>query len=98
VGSSDFEKGSLAVSCLEAELLFCCARISSDPDRAAQLRALLHQDLNWASLLRIADRHGVVPLLFWHLSKTSPEGVPTTVLDQLRADFQANNLRNLSLT
>jgi hypothetical protein len=98
VGSSDFDKDSLAVSCLEAELLFCCSPISSDSDRAAQLRALLNEDLDWASLLRIAHRHGVVPLLFWHLSKTSPEGVPTTVLDRLRADFHANNLRNLSLT
>jgi hypothetical protein len=82
----------------ETELLLCCARLSSDSNRAEQLRALLHKDLDWAILRRIAHQHGVVPLLYWRLSNTCPEAVPTAVLDRLRGDFHANCLRNLSLT
>ncbi len=82
----------------ETELLLCCARISSDSSRAEQLRALLHKDLDWAVLRRIAHQHGVVPLVYWRLSNTCPEAVPTAVLDRLRGDIHANSLRNLSLT
>ena len=85
-------------SCLEAELLLCCARISSNSDRAEQLTALLRKDPDWALVLRIAHRHGVAPLVFWRLSQTCPEAVPTDVLDRLRDDFRANGLRNLYWT
>ena len=88
----------MALDCPEPELLLWCARISSDSSRAEQLRALFHKDLDWAVLRRIAHQHGVVPFVYWRLSNTCLEAVPTAVLDRLRGDIHANSLRNLSLT
>ena len=82
----------------EVELLLCCARISSPSERAAQIRAVLRKEIDCTNLLRTARAHGVIPLLYWRLSKTCPEAVSTAVLDRLRGDFHANSLRNLSLT
>ena len=82
----------------EDELILCCARVREDPERAAQIRVLLQGGMDWAYVLRAARGHGMAPLLFWHLNATRPEAVPTAVLDLLRSDFYANNLRNLLLT
>jgi Uncharacterised nucleotidyltransferase len=81
----------------EVELLLCCARISSPSERAAQIRAELRKEIDWTNLLRRARTRGIILLLYWRLSKTCSEAVPTTVLDRLRGDFHANSLRNLSL-
>src|SRR5215208_6249964 len=81
----------------EVELLLCCARISSPSERAAQIRAVLQKEIDCTNLLRTARAHGVIPFLYWRLSKTCLEAVPTAVLDRLRGDFHANSLRNLSL-
>lgn len=82
----------------EAELLLCCARISTESERAARIRALLQKELDWPYLLSTALPHGMRPLLYWHLNSTCPEAVPKGVLDQLRDYFQENARRNLFLT
>src|SRR5437879_2778727 len=82
----------------EVELLLCAARVCLDPERAQQMRTLLRGDMDWAYVLRAAQGHGVLPLLYWHLNATCPDAVPQAILDQLREHFHHNSLRNLFLT
>jgi hypothetical protein len=58
---------------------------------------LLRSDLDWAYLLREAQRHRIMPLLFWQLNSCAPEAVPKGVLDELRNRFFSNSVRNLLL-
>jgi hypothetical protein len=82
----------------EVELLLCCARTVRSAEEDARIRALLLENMDWDYLLQTARRHGVAPLLYWHLDAVSPEVVPEDVFDRLRDHFRANNLRNLFLT
>src|SRR6266516_928713 len=81
----------------EEQLLLSCARTRMDPENEARIRTLLREGLDWDLLLRQASEHAVRPLLYWQLSRTSPEAVPATVLGQLRDCFRKNDLHNLYL-
>jgi hypothetical protein len=54
--------------------------------------------MEWEYLLRIADEHSMMPLLFWHLADAPPELVPATVLARLHERFHHTARRNLFLT
>ena len=54
--------------------------------------------MDWNYLLWMARRHGVRPLLFWHLNATVPESVPKAILEQLRDYYSGNSLQNMRLT
>ncbi len=82
----------------EVELLLCCAAPSIDAARSERIRTLLRTDLDWASLLQTAGRHGVMPLLSRSLHTISPEDVPQTILEELRHHSRANAARTLFLT
>jgi Uncharacterised nucleotidyltransferase len=82
----------------EAELLLHCARVRIEPERAERIRSLSQQDLNWDSLLLLALRNGLLPLLSHHLNKICPTLVPPDRLDYLRDYFRKNNAFNLLLT
>jgi hypothetical protein len=82
----------------EAELLVCCARTVLDHAAAERIRALLARGIDWAYLLQVAPRHGMVPLLYWHLSATCPEAVPPECFQRLHDYFHSNCLGNLRLT
>jgi hypothetical protein len=82
----------------EAELLLCCGRARMDPDTAARVKALLRREIDWDYLLPTALRHGMMPLLYWHLDAVCPDAVPGTILGRLRDHFKRNALRNMFLT
>lgn len=82
----------------EFKLMLCCARVQLDNTAAEQVAALLLQDLNWPSVLHQAAVHGLMPLLHWHLNRTSPEAVPPAIRYQLLDQFRANTQHNLLLT
>jgi hypothetical protein len=82
----------------EVDLLLCCAQTSLDSKKVDQVRALLHSEIDWPYLLRLAGAHGVLPLLYISLKKTFPDLVPPTILDQFHNHFLANAGRNLFLT
>ncbi len=79
-------------------MLLLCSRKERNPAGAKQLNALLGEDLDWNYLLWMARRHGVRPLLFWHLNATVPESVPKAILEQLRDYYSGNSLQNMRLT
>lgn len=82
----------------EAELMVACARARMDPGNADRIRGLCRQDIDWESLLRMASRHGMTPLLYWHLRGIGPEEVPKVVLNRLRHAFRHHVGRALFLT
>ena len=53
-------------------------------------------DIDWERLLAAAERHAVAPLLARHLA-SSPCGAPSHVLAALRARYDVNALRNITL-
>jgi len=78
----------------ESELLLCCARTHVDIEQAERIRSLIGADIDWESLIRLAARHAMMPLLHWNLNAICPKAVPHIVLDLLRRSFELNALKN----
>lgn len=81
----------------EGELLLCAARTRMDETSGARLRALLESNLDWQRVLRMAERHGLIPLLYKHLKAIAQDNVPSAVMRQLHDYFLSNAARNLLL-
>jgi Uncharacterised nucleotidyltransferase len=79
-------------------LLIECARASIGPERAGRIRELSAGGLDWTRLLTLAERNGLRPLLYSHLSSNCPERVPPETFAFLRDYFQKNAAFNLLLT
>jgi Uncharacterised nucleotidyltransferase len=79
-------------------LLIECARASIGPERAGRIRELSAGGLDWTRLLTLAERNGLRPLLYSHLSSICPERVPPETFAFLRDYFQKNAAFNLLLT
>ena len=85
-------------ACAEQELLLCCARSQMDASNAARIKSLVREDLDWDYLLRIAERHSLLPLLYWQLDANVAGEVPPAYATRLKERFRANAARNLFLT
>jgi hypothetical protein len=81
----------------EIELLLDAARVRLEDDDAERIRAWVRGGLDWDYLLRMARRNGVMPLLYRSLNAVGTDDVPPGVLDELRAAFHENSLRNLHM-
>jgi hypothetical protein len=78
------------------ETLLTCLRSEDAETRAARLAPLTPDE--WASLLRLAKRHGVMPLLYRCLQpQASAYKVPADILQALRKEYLANSSRNARL-
>lgn len=82
----------------EQELMLCCSRTCMDSETIERLKILLQKNIDWEYLIETATKHGVMPLLYWNLSKICPKTVPEHILTKLRARFEANAGSNLFLT
>jgi hypothetical protein len=82
----------------ETRLLIHCARAAIEPERADRIRELVAGKLNWARLLTLAERNGLRPLLYWHLSRIGAASVPSATFECLRDYFHKNGAFNLLLT
>ncbi len=96
--SEDSSNGQRARARPEVELLLCCARAHVDATRAARIRTLVAGDLNWSYLLQLAERHGLQPLLYWHLRTICADSIPPDYLQRLREAFQRVSALNVFLT
>jgi hypothetical protein len=81
----------------EISLILCCARTVISPSHAERLRSLVHQDLDWDYLVRLAIWHRVAALVYRHLSAICPHAVPEATLHALRAHARTLAVRNLNL-
>ena len=82
----------------EVDLLLLCARARLDEQQTKRIKILASQDLDWDYLLQLADRHGLQPLLHWHLSASGSDAVPRKTQQQLRIAFQRVSALNILLT
>ena len=82
----------------EVDLLLLCARAHLDEQQRQRIRDLVSQDLDWDYLLQLADRHGLQPLLHWHLTAVCPNTVPQKPQQHLRVAFQRVSALNILLT
>ena len=86
------------ITCLELELLLCCARTQVDQTTEEHIKELLQQGIDWTYLIQISAHHGIIPLLYQNLSTTYPELVPQPILSQMKDYCQSNIQHNLLLT
>ncbi len=78
-------------------LLAACCLSSGRADSSYEIfRQSLRRPLNWASLLQLAEHHGVVPILYQSLSSVSGE-VPPASLALLKQRYETNLHRTLFL-
>lgn len=82
----------------EVELLLGCARVQVDATQATRFRSLIQNGLDWEYLLQLADRHGLQPLLHWHLNAVCGESVPAIHRQHLRLTFQRISALNIFLS
>ena len=74
-----------------------CACVSP-PAGQKDVLAALAQELNWDTLLELADEHGVQGMLARRLEETSYEGVPGSAREKLQRRVRARHLFSLSLS
>jgi hypothetical protein len=86
----------MAAGTREAELLLCCARVGLDPATERRVGELLDLPLDWDVVVRAAERHRLVPLLYRHLAPRE-DAVPASVLAGLRETNKENAWRSLLL-
>jgi hypothetical protein len=61
------------------------------------LRSLLEISLDWPLVLRLAEHHNVMPLVYQGLREL-PDGIPPAIRDELRLRFENNARKNLRFT
>jgi hypothetical protein len=82
----------------EVDLLLLCARAHLDEQQRQRVHDLVSRNLDWNYLLQLADRHGLQPLLHWHLTAVCPNTVPKESQQNLRVAFQRVSALNILLT
>lgn len=82
----------------EVEVFLCCARARLDEKQIARLRQLLDGTLDWNYILRFAESHSLVPLLYYHLHNHAPEKVPPAIYEKLREQFRKISALNVYLS
>jgi hypothetical protein len=68
-----------------------------DEARTARAEVLLSGSIDWEFLLNLAARHGLMPLLHWHLSRRFPGRAPVPAMRALEELFRGNLQSNLRL-
>lgn len=81
----------------ENELLVCIARTSLGSPMKIRLRELAKQELDWNYLLTLANWHGLIPLLYLHLTAVCQDLVPLEFLEELQLENHENVRHNLFL-
>jgi hypothetical protein len=73
-----------------------CSEVTS-PQKAARIRELLASKVRWEVLFHLAERHGVLPILFQTFSNLKDE-LPPAELSKLNQSHQANIHKALFLS
>ncbi len=82
----------------EFELVVRCARTRLHPSDHARIGELLEGDVDWDYLLRLANYHGVRPLVHRTLADAHPEALPPDVRAGLDRQAHATSALNRFLT
>ncbi len=80
------------------KLLLNCARTHLSLSNIRDIKVLLNQITDWPTLIQLARRHGVLPLLYQNLKLTSAKDIDDQVLEQLQSFSQKTALQNTIFT
>ena len=83
---------------LEFQVLLSACRVFLGTEEPSSLEAGLAQGPDWDRLLALANRHGVMPLLYRSISKNCPQAVPQEWLKRLMLQYMQNAARNMKMT
>jgi hypothetical protein len=67
----------------------------AEPRRAASVRSIASEALDWDFLIEAAIHNETLPLLYWHVSQLCPEKVPPALLNELRTYFVSATARGM---
>jgi hypothetical protein len=79
-------------------LLLDCVCLGLGVSTGEQIQAMLQQQLDWDFLLRMVEKHRVLPQFYTSLNSTATSLIPTEVAKALRRRFYENVKRNLLLS
>ncbi len=82
---------------VEDEVLQLCSRARLDQAAVDRIKGLAGEHPDWDYLCKIAQRHGMLPLLYHQLNQTARDLVPADYLKRLKLIYQENAARNLIL-
>src|SRR5579871_1671881 len=74
-------------------LLACCRKFVGNGSRE-EVHGAYNDDLDWSTLLKVADYHSVMPLLYWGLAIECPNRPQQELCDR----FEQHARRNLLAT
>lgn len=80
----------------EYRLLLVCARKDLSAQQLEAADSAISSGVDWDLLTRLAEEHGLSPLLYWHLQQNFPAQVPNG--QRQRWKVFENNRRNLLLS
>jgi len=79
----------------EFQALLSACRVFLGTEDPSMLRERLEEGLDLDRLLRLANRHGVMPLLYQSVNAHCPQAVPQEWLAKLRRQYMVNAARNM---
>jgi len=82
----------------EFQALLSACRVFLGTEDPSMLRERLEEGLDLDRLLRLANRHGVMPLLYQSVNAHCPQAVPQEWLAKLRRQYMVNAARNMKIT
>jgi hypothetical protein len=78
----------------EYELLLACLPLKLQGDRVEAILKQRESEIDWDSFIKVANWHGVTPLVYRTLSETASQWIPRTHLARLMDFYIANAARN----
>lgn len=82
----------------EFQVLLSACRVFLGTEEPTSLEARLVQGLDWDKLLVLANRHGVMPLLYRCIIQNCPQAVPQEWRRRLMLRYMQNAARNIKMT
>ncbi len=83
---------------LETQLLIECSETSLTAQQINQISQILNQPLDWAHIVKIAERNAVLPLVSWNLIQNFNSLLPSGFREDLNNNFQSHVRHNILLT
>lgn len=81
----------------EFELLLTCCSVNHEQSQGRDVAACMEDGVDWTVVLRLAEHHGVLPLIYQSLRGLATN-VPSRIADGLRKSYEHNARRNLAFT
>ena len=81
----------------EFELLLTCCSVTREESNGRDVAAFVEGGVDWRRVLRLAEHHGVLPLLYETL-RGPAANVPSGIVEELRRSYEQNARRNLKFT